>query len=157
MTPTNLPATHDSAPVADEQGLPFDMPIELGKVREFVVATRGDLELWIDGEHPTAPPTFLATARLWQDAGQTVNPQTTDTSRLLHAGQRYLFHGAPPKVGDRLVGQARISARYTKEGRRGGLMSFTEVSTDFHDTDGRLVATSVTTTVITELAPEDDR
>lgn len=129
-----------------DTGAPFELPVELGKVREFVTATGGDLTTWAAAG--TAPPTFLATARLWQDAAAAVNPQG-DTARLLHAGQEYVFHGPPPRVGDVLTGRARVSSRYRKEGRRGGAMEFTEVTTDFHAPDGRLVASAITTTVIT--------
>lgn len=130
-------------------GEPFTMPVELGKVREFAVATGGDLELWsADG---AAPPTFLATARLWQAPEQTVKA-AGDRSRLLHASQKYVFHGTPPRVGDQLTGQARVTATYEKEGKRGGALRFTEVTTEFRDADGRLVATAVTTTVQTTTA-----
>jgi hypothetical protein len=130
-------------------GEPFTMPVELGKVREFAVATGGDTELWTDVG--TIPPTFLATARLWQGPEHTVKA-SGDRARLLHASQEYVFHGPPPRVGDHLTGQARVTATYEKDGKRGGLLRFTEVTTEFHDSSGRLVATAVTTTVQTTTA-----
>jgi len=138
-------------------GLPFTMPVELGKVREFLASTMGDVDAWITDPQCHIPPTFLASARLWQGPGEAVNPQSADTSRLLHAGQEYVFHGPPPRVGTTLSGQARISRVYRKRGRRGGEMTFTEVTTEFTDESGRLVATAVTTTVITEQTSEGDR
>jgi hypothetical protein len=131
---------------------PFTMPIELGKVREFVAGTRGDVDRW-DAEPRVVPPTFLAVARLWQ-RDENLASQPGDPARLLHAGQRYSFHGPPPSPGDVLTGRQYLSDRYTREGRKGGKLEFTELTTEFHDTTGRLVATAVTTTVITQNAAE---
>ncbi|WP_107775051.1 FAS1-like dehydratase domain-containing protein [Nocardioides sediminis] len=131
---------------------PFAMPIELGKVREFVAGTLGDVARW-EEEPRVVPPTFLAVARLWQRGEHRAAPPG-DPARLLHAGQRYVFHGPPPAPGDELTGRQRVSDQYTRNGRKGGLLEFTELTTDFHDPSGRLVATAVTTTVMTQNAPE---
>jgi hypothetical protein len=153
VTAAGCPAS--AAAVLPRTAAPFAMPVEHGKVREFVIATRGDQARFAEGDH-AVPPTFLACARLWQDPEQAA-VAAGDMSRLLHAGQEYIFHGPPPKVGDHLVGRARITDEYTKVGGKGGELRFTEVTTDFHDQTGRLVATAVTTTVLTSKAPEVDR
>lgn len=131
----------------------FTMPVELGKVCELLRATGGEVDRWTVGtEAPLSPPTFLAAARLW-------HPEEGDgdgASSRLHAAQSFTFPGAPPRVGDVLTGASRVTDRYQKQGRRGGAMTFTEVTTEFRDEAGRLVATAVKTTVVTARAPREE-
>jgi hydroxyacyl-ACP dehydratase HTD2-like protein with hotdog domain len=72
-----------------------------------------------------------------------------DPSRGLHAEQEFVFHGPPPRAGDRLVGTSRIAEIYEKTGRKGGTMTFVVMVTEFRDPDGRLVAESRLTGVET--------
>jgi hypothetical protein len=72
-----------------------------------------------------------------------------DPARGLHAEQEFVFHGPPPRAGDRLVGTSRITEVYDKQGKRGGTMTFVVMVTEFHDAAGRLVAESRLTGVET--------
>lgn len=124
-------------------GTPFVLEVEGGKLREFARATYGE---------PTdvAPPTFLTTAFHWQSAESDPWEQVRmDPSRGLHAEQEFVFHGAPPRRGDRLVGISRIAEIYEKQGKRGGTMTFVVMVTEFRDDNGRLVAESRLTGVET--------
>jgi N-terminal half of MaoC dehydratase len=130
----------DSAALGRE-GEPFTIEIERGKIREFARATRSSHPDYLDVPDPVAPPTFLTTTFFWAngdaDPWQAVG---MDQARGLHAEQEYVFHGPPPRAGTRLTGRSRITDIYTKQGRRGGTMTFAVMVTEFRDDTGRLVA-----------------
>jgi hypothetical protein len=133
-------------------GAPFAMVVEQGKIREFARAVRAEHPAYF-GEDPVCPPTFLASSAFWtDDASSPLPADALDLSRVLHAGQRYVFHGPPPRAGTRLTGQQRVERTYVKQGRRGGTLRFTDVVTDFRDADGVLVAQAWSTLVVTEVA-----
>nr|MDT0663968.1 MaoC family dehydratase N-terminal domain-containing protein [Micromonospora sp. DSM 115978] len=134
-------------------GVPFTMDVELGKIREFARATKSDNPDYLQVDHPVSPATFLMTSAFWSGADSVPwddfdGDLDLDPSRLLHGGQEYVFHGEPPRAGSRLVGMSRIGQTYTKHGKRGGTMRFTEIIDDFRTTDGRLVA-EVKSTLVT--------
>ncbi len=129
-------------------GQRFGLEVEHGKLREFARATFSEAT----GEWTL--PTFLTTAFHWQDPG--TDPWDLvrmDPARGLHAEQEFVFHGPPPRAGDRLVGTSRIESIYDKEGRRGGTLTFVVMVTEFRDPAGRLVAETRLTGVETAQAP----
>lgn len=73
----------------------------------------------------------------------------------MHAEQEYIFHGPPPRAGDRLVGSSRIERIYDKEGRKGGTLTFAVMVTEFRDAAGTLVAEARLTGVETSKPPEE--
>ena len=124
-------------------GAPFVLEVERGKLREFARATFGEA-----GE--TAPPTFLTTAFHWQSGDSDPWEQVRmDPARGLHAEQEFVFHGAPPRIGDRLTGTSRIAEVYEKTSRSGATLTFVVMVTEFRDDSGRLVAESKLTGVET--------
>ena len=128
-------------------GAPFILDVERGKIREFARATFAAVP---DEERPVSSPTFLTTAFHWQsDAADPWLTVRMDPARGLHAEQDFVFHGPPPRAGDRLVGTSRIAEIYDKTGRRGGTMTFVVMVTEFRDQAGRLVAESRLTGVET--------
>jgi N-terminal half of MaoC dehydratase len=130
--------------------IPFTMDVEAGKIREFARATGASHPDYLDGERPVSPPTFLMAAAFWQ--GPESSPWRgveRDLARVLHGAQEFVFHGEPPAAGTRLVGRSRVGETYTKQGKRGGEMTFTDVVTEYHDSDGRPVATVTSTTITT--------
>lgn len=137
-------------------GVPFTMDVELGKIREFARATKSNNPDYLKAEHPVSPATFLMTSAFWS-AGDSDPWEGVDTdldpTRLLHGGQEFAFHGEPPRAGTRLVGQSRVGATYSKQGKRGGTMHFTEIINDFRTPDGRLVAEVKTVLIITSRTP----
>jgi hypothetical protein len=72
----------------------------------------------------------------------------------LHGEEEYIFHGPPPRVGQALTVQARITDRYSKPGKRGGNMRFGTIVTEFRDETGVLVAEQRTTVVETARPPK---
>jgi hypothetical protein len=133
----------------------FEMDVERGKIREFARATLSDNPAYLADERAISEPTFLTTMIFWQD--ESSNPWDTvamDQERGLHAEQEFTFFGPPPRAGTRLKARSTISAIYDKEGRRGGTMTFVEMTTDFHDADGALVAQSKMTGVETSRPPD---
>lgn len=134
----------------------YTMEVELGKIREFARATKSDNPAYLQAERPVSPPTFLMTSTFWSGGGEIPWDELgadIDLGRVLHGGQEFIFHGEPPRAGTRLVGRARIGADYVKEGRRGGTMRFIEIVNEFRTTDGRLVAETKNTMIITGKAP----
>jgi hypothetical protein len=129
---------------------PFRMTVEAGKVREFALAVRSSDPDHL-GAQPVSAPTFLQSSTWWQ------RPENSpwagverDYSRLLHGSQEFVFHGEPPAAGAVLEGVSRIERTYTKAGKRGGEMTFTDVVTEYRDAGtGRLVAESWNTSIET--------
>ena len=124
-------------------GTPFVLEVERGKLREFARATFGE---------PTdiAPPTFLTTAFHWQSGDSDPWDRVRmDPSRGLHAEQEFVFHGPPPRAGDRLIGTSRITEIYDKTNRAGKTLTFVVMVTEFRDDAGTLVAESILTGVET--------
>ncbi|MDN5895495.1 MAG: MaoC family dehydratase N-terminal domain-containing protein [Nocardioides sp.] len=143
-------------PSVGDVGHAFEFPIELGKVREFARATKAGHPSYVclNGGPLVIPPTFLTSAAWWIPAdGGVLNVLADDWSRLLHGGQRYVFHGSPPSSGDRLVATQRIRDVTERTGRRAGRMTFIDWSTDFVDGEGVLRAEELHLTILTERPP----
>lgn len=139
---------HDEMQSREGRGEPFDLWIETGKVREFAAATRSRDPAYADAQ-PVSPPTFLMTANFWmrsQNAPWGDSPP--NFQRLLHGEQEFVFHGPPPRAGTRLVGEMRIDRRYSKEGKRGGTMSFIETVTDYREAESDELLVEVRATLI---------
>jgi hydroxyacyl-ACP dehydratase HTD2-like protein with hotdog domain len=135
-------------------GQPFELVVELGKVREFAKATFSEHPELLSGE--CIPPTFLMVALHWQgEQADALKAARLDPQRTLHAGQEYIFHGEPPTVGTRLRGLSRIDRVYDKPGSAGTL-TFVEVVTAFTDNHDRLVAETRMTAVETQASPKAD-
>jgi hypothetical protein len=133
---------------------PSTMPLERGKIREFARACKTNNPAYVDGRDPVVTPTFLTTVNFWSGGGRSpMQRLDIDLRRLLHGGQEYVFHGAPPRAGTELTFQTRVDKIYEKEGRRGGTMTFIETVTEFKDPAGTLVAEARSTAIVTGQAP----
>ncbi|WP_227980405.1 FAS1-like dehydratase domain-containing protein [Nocardia spumae] len=141
---------------AEQQVPTFEMSLERGKIGEFAKATMSENPAYW-GKNPVIPPTFLTTAGFfWQTAeSKAAGAHGLDPKRTLHAEQEYVFHGEPPRAGTELTAATRIADRFTKEGRRGGALTFVKIVTEFRDETGRLVAEQRTTAVETARAPKE--
>lgn len=147
----------DRAAVGTE-GAEFEMVVERGKVRELARAVHAPDPAYLEGEHPVVPPTFLTTTFFWEAEVPGANPWhhvKMSQERGMHAEQEYVFHGPPPRAGDRLTCRSHIDRIFEKEGRRGGKLTFAVMVTEFRDESGRLVAEARMTGVETEKPPED--
>jgi N-terminal half of MaoC dehydratase len=96
------------------------------------------------------PPTFLMSGSLWAPEGAAVDVGF-DRRRLLHGEQEFIFHGPPPQAGQVLKVSDQIVDRYEKPGKRGGMMRFAVVVTEYRAEDGTLVAEARKTLI--ETAP----
>ncbi|MGY1746728.1 FAS1-like dehydratase domain-containing protein [Blastococcus sp. SYSU D00695] len=140
-------------------------PVEAGHVLMFRRAI-GDPAAAYDPE-ALAPPTFTVAASQfepqhslrptpgepWFGSGRT--PSGTAGSggsseggasegpaeSTLHAEQHFTYH-RPVRAGDVLTATSRPGETWTKEGKRGGTLRFSEYVTEFRDADGELVVTS---------------
>lgn len=122
-------------------GTPYELKIECGKLREFAAATKAAHTSYGPGDAPAIPPTFLVAAAFWMEPGSSVLEQAgLDWSRLLSGGTEFVFHGAPLRAGERLTAIQRVDEIYTKQGRRGGTLTFTVFSTEFRRPDRSLAA-----------------
>jgi hypothetical protein len=73
--------------------------------------------------------------------------------RGMHAEQEYVFHGPPPRAGDRLFATSRIDKIWSKESRSAGTLTFVKMITEFRDDAGELRAEAILTGVETGHAP----
>ncbi|OYO16562.1 dehydratase [Enemella dayhoffiae] len=138
---------------AGTTGETFEMDIERGKIREFAAATGSQHPAYL-AENPPIPPTFLTTQIFWAgDQNRVWEAVEMDQQRGLHAEQEFIFHGPPPRAGVRLSATSRIDQIYTKQGKRGGELTFAVMVTEFRDHDGHLVAESRLTGVETGRPP----
>ena len=132
----------------------YEVPIERGKIREFARATMSRSDEYRAAD-AVIPPTFLTTARLcWEPRDQ--NPFDAlafDRRRVLHGGEEYRFHGSPPRAGEFLTATARVVEEYERKGKRGGVMRFGVVLTEFRDGTGRLRAEQRSTIIETAQVP----
>lgn len=135
-----------------QEQIRFDYVIEQGKIREFAAAAQSDLPEH-QGPDATVPPTFLMSRAFWAPDGFGRPNVGFDRKRVLHAEEEFVFHGPPPKAGDRLRVTSYVGDRYEKEGARSGKMRFAVIVTEFRDADGRLVAEDRSTVVETAAAP----
>jgi N-terminal half of MaoC dehydratase len=130
-------------------GEPFTMDLERGKIREFARATGSANPAYLAGDDPVIPATFLISAFFWQaGAADPWELVAMDKARGRHAEQEFVFHGPPPRAGQRLVGTSRVTEVYEKQGRNGTL-TFAVMVTEFRDEDGSLVASATLTGVET--------
>jgi len=130
-------------------GTPFTLDVERGKVIEFARA--------IQAEHPqhqaeaaTIPPTFLTTQLFWEKLTDGSNPWALvqmSEERGMHAEQEYIFHGPPPRAGQRLHAVSRIADITRKTARSGHLLIFVKMVTEYRDDHGTLVAEAILTGV----------
>ncbi len=80
---------------------------------------------------------------------------SSDSSRMLHAEQQYVYH-KPIRPGDALTVTTKRGNSWEKEGRRGGTMRFSETVTEFRDASGDLVVTATSVGVTTGKAVSQD-
>ena len=133
------------------EGEPFEFDVERGKVHEFADAVHARHPAHFDGRHPVIPATFLTTQFFWERRIPGAAPWSLvqmSEERGMHAEQEYVFHGPPPRAGDRLVARSRIADLWDKTSRSGATLTFVKQITTFHDArTGRLVAEAILTGV----------
>jgi hypothetical protein len=137
-----------SSPVGT-RGADYEMVVERGKIAEFAAAMQSQNPAYA-GPGAVAPPTFLISSALWAPEGAAVD-HGFDRRRLLHGEQEFTFHGPPPRAGQVLKVSEQVVDRYEKPGKKGGMMRFAVVVTEYRGEDGTLVAEARKTLI--ETAP----
>lgn len=157
----------------------FRFPVEAGHIMMFARALGETNPIYSDPDVAAlsefgkilAPPTFVQAGaqfnpayplrprpgRPWfspakpaADAGnQPSESATRRRSGGLHAEQHFEYH-RPVLAGDTLLVTARPGDRWTKDGRRGGSLEFSESITEYRDAEGLIVVTARGVSVKTE-------
>ncbi|TNE90831.1 MAG: dehydratase [Deltaproteobacteria bacterium] len=139
------------------EGTPFEMDIERGKIGEFARAVHAEHPDHWQGDHPVVPATFLTTQFFWEERVAGANPWALvemSQERGMHAEQEYIFHGPPPRAGERLFARSRIAEIWEKPSRSAGTLTFVKMITEFRDAEGTLRAEAILTGVETGKPPE---
>jgi hypothetical protein len=146
-------------------------PVEAGHVMIFARAL-GDDDAG-SGDSVAVPPTFTEVKHHYDpdwpfrprrgvrwfgsaaDAtGDPAGPNpTAGAGARVHAETHFTYH-RPVRIGDVLTVSSRDGATWTKSGRRGGRLEFTERILEYRDEDGELVITERLVGVRTERAIE---
>jgi hypothetical protein len=135
---------------------PFVFPIERGKIREFALATGSSHPDYLSALQPVIPPTFLISSLMFWGytldcPGDSAFAQLDlDRAMLLHGEEEFEFPAGPPRAGDVLHAQSRITEVSRKQGKRGGELLFIVTETEFRNASGQLVARNRNTVVKTE-------
>jgi hydroxyacyl-ACP dehydratase HTD2-like protein with hotdog domain len=90
----------------------------------------------------------------WVDGANPWSKVEMSEERGMHAEQEYIFHGTPPRAGDRLKATSRITEITDKQSRSGAILTFVKMVTEFRDLSGTLVAESILTGVERQLPQE---
>jgi acyl dehydratase len=146
----------DAASMSGRRGTPFRVVVEEGKVHEFARAAKSRCAEHLRECDPVAPVTFLASAELWMRPENSAwYGVTRDPARRLHGEQEFTFHGPVPWAGTELHAQHSIGEVFTKQGRRGGTMTFTRMVTTFWtDTPERPVVEAKSLSIETSQPPD---
>jgi hydroxyacyl-ACP dehydratase HTD2-like protein with hotdog domain len=123
--------------------------LDRSKLAELARAFHEDDPAWSDPraaraqgfETIPAPPTATVLADHWRPGGALAHAEAAgiDVARLLH-GEASWEYLRPLRVGDELTAVTVVSDLKTREGKRGGTMTFLTVETRFTDPDGALAA-----------------
>ncbi|MFF8955426.1 MaoC family dehydratase N-terminal domain-containing protein [Streptomyces sp. NPDC014894] len=135
----------------------YEFPVDHSKIREFAAAVKSEHPAH-RAAAPVIPPTMLTSARLiWEDPERSITRLTGfDRSRILHGEEEYVFHGPLPRAGQTLHCDTRVTDRFEKPGKRGGVMKFAKLVTEFRDEHGVLVAEQNSTIVETARPPKTE-
>jgi hypothetical protein len=156
-------------------------PVEAGHVLMFARSIGDPNPVYSDPDHAAttevggliAPPTFVQASaqfdpdyglrprigRPWFGSGRTPSglqrppagePSGGDAPRRRGGG------GGPVRVGDVLTAATTPGKRWEKQGRRAGVLVFSESITEYRDQDGELVVTARGVAVRTERAVSTD-
>ena len=141
------------------EGVPFEMIIERGKIAEFAEAIKAASPAH-HGPDAVVPSTFLTTQFFWEERVPGANPwhlAGMSQERGMHAEQEYVFHGPPPRAGERLRASSRITEITEKTSRSGTVLVFVKMVTEFRDEAGTLRAEAILTGVEPQLpAPAEE-
>lgn len=141
-------------------GVTGTFPVEWGKIREFAKAILDDNPAYDDPGSPeavaaggvVAPPTFTMVQAHWGASSTRAVPNLgLDLTRVLHGEQEFEYR-VPIRAGDTLTARQRIADAYSKEGKRGGTMTFVVFETEFTNQRGEVACVARGTIIETARA-----
>ncbi len=140
-------------------GPSYEVDIERGKIREFARAMAAPLPEFLEGHDPVIPAMFLVSApytwgyTLERPRGTNFADIEFDPKVSLHGEESFIFHGAIPKAGDRLIATPCLENVNQKQGSSGGAMTILTVLVQYHDLEGTLRVEQRSTSITTEDTP----
>ncbi len=127
-------------------------PVERGKIREFATAILDDNPIYLEDEKPLAPPTFTMTNQFWPATFDEPPPDLgIDFARVVHGEQDFEYL-EPIRAGDVLTGEITVADVFTKEGKRGGTLTFVVLETRFTNQHGKEAVVAPATIIETAKA-----
>ena len=142
-------------------GPSYEVDVERGKIREFAKAMYAPIPDFCEGKNPIIPATFFVSApytwgySLERPRGTIFSSVEHDFSIPLHAEESFIFHNGLPKAGDSFQVRSTIENISEKQGRRGGLLTFFTVLTEYYDSFDQLKVEQRSVTVTTKTSPND--
>ena len=142
-------------------GPEYEMDVERGRIRDFARAMSAPLQEFMTGRNPVIPATFLVTTpytwgySLERPRGTVFSQIDHDLSVPLHAEEAFIFHGAPPRAGDRYNCKAILEDVTSKSGGRGGELTFLTMLTEYRNAAGGLAVEQRSVTVTTGRSPTE--
>ena len=155
----------------------YRFPVDLTSIMLFASALAETNPIYYDEEYAVqtplgsviAPPTFSIASVHWNPSyplrgvrripaaeapgGARGGEGGPNLTRVLHGEQRFEYH-QPLRPGMLLRASAHPGKSWEKEGRRGGLMRFSEIITEYRDESGELVVTETSVGIVTGKAVE---
>ncbi|MCP5036714.1 MAG: hypothetical protein GY945_03850, partial [Rhodobacteraceae bacterium] len=142
-------------------GPDYEMDVERGRVRDFAKAMSAPVPEFTTGRTPLIPASFLVTTpytwgySLERPRGTVFEEIDHDLSVPLHAEESFVFHGTPPRAGDRFTCRSILEDVKTKAGGRGGNLTFLTLLTEYRDEQGTIAVEQRSVTVTTANAPSE--
>ncbi|HTF34371.1 MAG TPA: MaoC family dehydratase N-terminal domain-containing protein [Myxococcota bacterium] len=100
---------------------------------------------------PPPKPAAAASAPVGQGGGGAGSGGGLNLTRILHGEQRFEYH-KPVRPGMMLTVTNRAGKSWTKEGKKGGTMRFSESISEYRDEKGELMVTATSVGIVTEKA-----
>jgi hypothetical protein len=134
---------------------PVTFPVERGRIRDYARAIREDNPIYFESKVPPAPLTFAHTFLAWGDnLLRTYDEIGIDRTRSLHGGIQFEYL-QPLRAGDELTMTGKLADVYTKEGSRGGTLTFIIFDWVFTNQHGHVAVRVRNTTIQTDRAAAD--
>ena len=165
MTDDWSPSLHEPTIPVDEhiiglQGPTYEVDIERGRIRQFAKSIYAFDPAYHDDPRAVVPPTFLIMSGYHYGYILARAPKESVFGRIdedfrtcADGGEEFVFHGPPPRAGDRLIASTSMHDFKERQGRRGGRLRIYVTRTKFHSPDGRHVADWYEWNVKTAQAP----
>ena len=129
------------------QGPTYEVDIERGRIRQFAKSVYAFDKGYHEDPRAVVPPTFLIMSGYHYGYILARAPADSAFGRIdedfrtcADGGEEFVFHGPPPRAGDRLIASTSMHDFKERQGRRGGRLRIYVTRTRFHAPDGRHVA-----------------